>query len=78
MSNEEIKEQIEKKKTQVDLLNKEIDELKKKFDIDKLEVVREKYLGAVIRRNDHMFSKVYNIQFLMDKGTNCYCHQPRV
>ena len=73
MTNEEIKEQIEQKKAQVDLLNREIDELKKKFDGDKLEVVREKYLGAVIRRNNHMFSKVYNIQFLMDKGTNCYC-----
>lgn len=73
MTNEQIKEQIEQKKAQVDLLNKEIDELKKKFDGDKLDVVRAKYMGAVLRRNNNMFSKVYNIQFMMDKGTNCYC-----
>lgn len=73
MTNKEIKEQIDRKTEQISLLNREIEELRKKFDGDILEDVRAKYMGTVIRRSATSVSKIFNIGFMMDGGTRCHC-----
>lgn len=73
MTNEQIREQIEIKKAQIALLEQEVDELKKKFDGDKLEDVRAKYMGAVIKHSNTSVSKIFDIGFMMDNGQSCHC-----
>lgn len=74
MTNEQIKEQITLKEEQIKLLNREIDELRKKFDGDILEDVRAKYMGAVIKRSHTSFSKIFDIGFMMNHGKTCNCN----